>query len=170
MSLKIIAYSYRGNNVKLATALAKEFEAPLTILQETKKRKMMRTMLDIVFHKIPQPINLPEVKDNDHLLLVGPVWGGRPCLLFRSLLHSLASSQATYSYLSISGGNLTQNPKVRDYLLAWTGKEPRQLAIFSLNEVAKKEIPQKQLMSYVVDDQAIEQFTLQLKKQLTSLR
>lgn len=155
MAVKIIAYSMNGNNRMYATHLGEELNCDVVLLEEKKTRSFGTIFKDIIFNTTPKLTNLPEFEAFDHIILIGPIWAGRPCTPLRKAFKEIKKLQLEYSFVSLSGGNLDHNVKAQSYLLKVTGKQPEFIAINALSELADQEFNPQDAMRYVASEDKI---------------
>lgn len=155
MAVKIIAYSLNGNNRMYATHLGEELNCDVVLLEEKKPRSFGTIFKDILFNTTPKLTNLPVFEAFDHIILMGPIWVGRPCTPLRKALKEIKKLQLEYSYVSISGGDLDHNVKAQSYLLKVTGKQPEFIEITALSELANQPLAQQEVMRYVASEDKI---------------
>jgi len=122
MKVGILCYSLSGNNERVASAVAERLGLELGKVFEPGVRRMLSTVLDIIFKRIPKVIPAPEVIGGyDLVVLFAPVWIGHIATPIRAYLDYIREKEVRYGLVTVSGG---PNPKVKDELIRRTGREP----------------------------------------------
>lgn len=171
MNIKVISYSFTGNNESLACSIAQELSAEHIKVSEPKPRTMGTIILDMLFKRIPRVQPTPgELIGYDLLLFLGPVWMGQVAAPLRSYLKHLKNHHANYAFISISGGADAGNGKLEGDLEKRTGIKPAaiiDLHIADLLPVSNK-IERKDTASYKINNNDITKLTAITMAQLTS--
>jgi hypothetical protein len=125
MTTLVVSYSFTGNHEGLASRVAEMLGADHVRITESRRRAMMRIILDRLFDRVPD-IHLPamDVGAYDLVLFAGPVWMGLVASPFRACFDELGPALGSYAFLSISGGADGPNPEVAGDLTQRLGKAP----------------------------------------------
>ena len=117
MKIIVISYSLTGNNEALAKSVAKELKAEHIKITEPKHRTIVTIIIDTLFNRTPQ-VNPSQIKTNKNelVIFVGPVWMGMVATPFRAYFKQLREKLDKYAFVSISGGAIGNNPKLKDEL------------------------------------------------------
>lgn len=162
MNIAIISYSYTGNNKALAHSVATELKAEHIQISEHKPRTMRSIILDIIFGRIPQVDQAPEIINNyDMIIFFAPVWMGLIASPLRPYLKYLREHPQKYGFMSVSGGADGSNQKLVGELNKRIGADPvvfMDLHIADLFPSNSKPI-RKETSSYHLKDKDIKQFT-----------
>lgn len=137
MTTSIIYYSHHGNNETLAKYLAGRIDGGIQRIVEVKKRTGLTILLDLIFGRLPriEPIASPLGKD-DHVILIGPVWGSRIAAPLRSFLQLYRSALPEYSFITLCGYEHPQQAAALSAELERrTGRPPRALAELRVSEL-----------------------------------
>lgn len=171
MKIKVISYSFTGNNESLACSIAQEFSAEHIKVSEPKPRTIGTIILDMLFKRIPRIQPSPAEMDGyDLILLLGPVWMGQVAAPLRSYLKHFKNHPANYAFISISGGADAGNGKLEGDLEKRAGIKPAaiiDLHIADLLPVSNKP-ERKDTASYKIDKNDITKLTVITMTQLTS--
>lgn len=125
MKAAVISYSLTGNNDALAKRVAEAFGADHIKITEQKRRTNGTIIFDMMLSRTPKVQPAADISDPyDLLVLVGPVWLGRAASPLRSYLKYIREQNKSFAFLSISGGALNTNPKLRDDLKNRAGRDP----------------------------------------------
>ncbi len=126
MKTLLIVYSFRGNNKKLAQALANGLNAEMIEIKEKKNRNVLTILLDVVFNRVPEIFELEkQPEDYEHLFFVAPVWFGKIASPLRSVFSTIKDKEITISLVSISAGNHGVNSNLSKELKQRTGLSPK---------------------------------------------
>ena len=132
MKIKVISYSLTGNNEALAKCVAEKLGADHAVVRENKKRNMGTIVFDLLFNRTPKVLpKVEEMKENDMLLLFGPIWMGCVATPLKVYLKQIKKTGIKYAFISISGGADGPNTKLSDELIKITGKKP--IAVIDLH-------------------------------------
>ncbi len=125
MNTAVISYSMTGNNNTLATNIAKELKAEHIRVTESKKRSYFKIGVDMLLNRTPKVfVDVSGVDENDHVILVAPVWMGQIASPLRKPIKDLKGKIDRYAFVSISGGADGPNPKLAKELKKRLGKGP----------------------------------------------
>jgi hypothetical protein len=168
MNIKVISYSFTGNNEALASSIAKELSAVHIKISEPKPRTIGTIILDMIFNRVPQVKPTPgELGGCDLLLFLGPVWMGQVATPLRPYLKHLKKNPAKYGFISISGGADAGNLKLSSDLEKRAGTKPSALIDLHIADLLPSDKPdRKDTSSYHIDDKDIKKLTAQIMTQL----
>ena len=123
MKTCIISYSMTGNNEALAKRLASSINASHICVNES-GRKMGKTILDMIFGRVPkvQP-DASVIDDYDEVILAGPVWMGKAASPLRPYLLHIKKNNRPFKFITISGGALNKNPGLQKDLCKYGGEK-----------------------------------------------
>ena len=125
MNIGVISYSMTGNNDLLATHVAGLLGAQHIKVTEPKPRTNGTCAIDMLLGRTPKVVPAPEKQDEFELLLfVGPVWMGQAAAPLRAFLGHIRKQPRRYAFISISGGALSDNPKLAASLQKQTRQVP----------------------------------------------
>jgi flavodoxin len=174
MMIKVISYSYTGNNEKLANAFAREFFADHIRITEKRKRTMLTIALDYLFRRDPK-INKPQVgiSSDELAIFFGPIWFGRIASPMRSYLKQLENKSIKYGFISLCVGSDDSDAQgkligeLRDVL----GNEPEFFIEQPISNLlpADPEPTHKTAMQYRVNDKDIEMIIDSIKAKLKNI-
>jgi hypothetical protein len=133
MKKVIVCYSRSGNNLRVATGVAEKLGIPLIQVTEAGKRLAIKTVLDIVFNRMPKVTPEPAVLEGyDRILFFAPVWIGQVATPLRRYLEYIRSKPVEYGLITVCGG---PNPNLSPQLIKRTGKPPRFLLQLTITEL-----------------------------------
>lgn len=125
MKIAVLSYSRTGNNEALAKHIAGEISAEHIKITEQKSRNTSAIIRDMLFGLSPEVQPKPQIMDHyDFILIAGPVWMGQIAAPLRTYLKHLKNLAVPYGFISVSGGALGPNPKLKKELWKRTGKAP----------------------------------------------
>lgn len=128
MKIKVINYSYTGNNRILATKIASELSAELITLEEKSERHNGKILIDLLFNFTPKlkDFNIECLDENDLVIFVGPIWMGKVATPLRECFKKLKNKLTKYAYFSLSGGASGSgfNSNIDNELTKRLGKAP----------------------------------------------
>ena len=153
----IISYSFNGNNEKLATALHQHIQGEHYPLSEAKIRTYGKIFFDTLFMRSPKVENLPDLEPSHHVILVGPIWIGRPASVLKRAMAAIKKQKLAYSFISISGGDAVHNKNLVKYLTQMTGSAPTFLAVKAIVALAPPGLKSQEVMQYQVEEPVIQQ-------------
>lgn len=158
----IISYSFNGNNKKLASALSQHIQQENYPLSEIKPRNYGKIFFDILFMRTPKVENMPVLSFDNHVILVGPIWIGRPAIVLKKAMKSIKKNKQTYSFISISGGDAIHNKNLEKHLLRLTGSAPSYLGVKAIAALAPDGIKPQEVMQYQIDETIIQEVAVEL--------
>lgn len=171
MEVKIISYSYTGNNDVLAKSIASELSAEQIKITELKRRTIMTFILDILFNRTSQTnpsVSDVEnkIKDCDLVIYVGPVWFGQVPTPLRIYFEKLKTKFDRYAFVSISGGANGPNPGLADELKKRVGREPVALINLYIADLlpSSPKPKMKDTQSYRLNDKDVKGLTSSVMK------
>lgn len=135
MRIKVISYSFTGNNEALAEGFAREVGAEHIRITEPKKRTAGKIIKENLFKKDPR-INLSgdEISEGDFAVFFSPFWFGKMASPLRAYLKKLKSKPDKYGFVSLCVG--FENPEGEDQLnaelAAYCGKNPEFVMIHKI--------------------------------------
>ena len=105
MNIKVISYSYTGNNEALAAEFAKAVGAEHLRITEPKKRTAGKIVRENLFNRDPK-INLSgdEISDEDFVIFFSPFWFGKIASPLRAYLKKLRRIPSKYGFISLCVG------------------------------------------------------------------
>lgn len=162
MSITVISYSLTGNNETLASKIANALSAEHIKITEPKKRGYDTIAFDLLFKRTPQVIPAPEALDQyDEVIFVAPVWMGQPAFPLRAYFKYLKAHPRKYGFVTISGGSLNPNPKLRAKIIKLAGKDPSVFVDMYIADLMPKEleINPKAVENYHLTEQDMEFLT-----------
>jgi flavodoxin len=128
-------YSFTQNNEKLAIEVQKKLNCDLLKIEEKSKRTAITIMLDLLFNRKPAIKPTPvQVKDYDHVILIGPVWASKVGTPLKSFLLAERNNIHQYSFLTLCSGVAGQKEKLAQQLTALAGKAPIHVAELWIND------------------------------------
>ncbi|MEA4816387.1 MAG: hypothetical protein VB120_05975 [Lachnospiraceae bacterium] len=162
MSITIISYSMTGNNNTLASKIANALSTEHVKITEPKKRGYGTITFDLLFRRTPRVFPGPEtLSQYDEVIFVAPVWMGQPAFPLRAYLKFLKAHPHKYGFVTISGGSLNPNPKLRDNITRLAGNAPSVFVAMYIADLMPKEleINPKSVESYHLTDKDMESLT-----------
>jgi len=106
-----------GNNEKLGKRVAESIGADFIKVTDVRKRSMMRTGFDMILNRTPKiNENTSDIKAYDQIIFMAPVWMGQVASPLRSYFKLIKDESLPYAFVTISGGTLNKNPKLRQGL------------------------------------------------------
>ncbi len=99
MKTMVIYYSYGGNTKRIAETVARKENAGLYEVKEVKKPGLLAAYVGGSFAAMRgktrpvQPLR-GNFKDVDRLIVMGPIWAGKPAPAFNALLEMLPEGKA----------------------------------------------------------------------------
>lgn len=164
----IFSYSVTGNNDRLALSMAKALDAKHIKVEDKSKRSILTIILDIIFKRIPKIKDFEyELHRDDKIIFVGPVWMGQTSTPFRKIYEKISTLSNKYAFVTISGGALGKNLKVKDELESRVGRSPYKFIEFLIADIIDSEKPtMKQTSAYRLKDEESKKFALEAIKQL----
>ncbi|OHD13249.1 MAG: hypothetical protein A2086_16925 [Spirochaetes bacterium GWD1_27_9] len=168
MNFTVISYSLTGNNESLAGSIAKELSAKHIRITENKPRTVGMITFDMIFNRTPK-INLTinNVKDDDIVIFVAPVWMWQVASPLRECFKRLKSTLTKYVFISISGGADGPNSKLANELTKRIGKKPK--AVIDLHIASLLPIPKptrEDTSSYHLNEKDVKNLTNIIMKSL----
>ncbi|HEY9122202.1 MAG TPA: hypothetical protein VIM80_04320 [Brevefilum sp.] len=105
MKIKVISYSFTGNNEALAADFAKEIGVEHLRISEPKKRTAGKIVRENLFNKDPK-INLSgdEISADDFAIFVSPFWFGKIASPMRAYFKQLKRIPSKFGVLSLCVG------------------------------------------------------------------
>lgn len=148
MKTLIVYYSHSGNNQMLVDDLQKRLQCETLKIVESKRRKNLTILLDIVFNRTPyiQPTN-KELGLFDHVIFVAPIWASRLATPLKSFLIVQKNSIKRYSFITVCSGTANQKRKVEDELIRLLGNPPVIVTELWINDLLPAD--QKNKIKYV---------------------
>jgi flavodoxin len=162
MKVTVISYSLSGNNDRLASNIASEFNAEHIKISEIKRRTMGRTMFDMMFNRTPKvKPSVNNIDSDSSVIFAGPVWIGKPATPLRACFKELKGKVDKYSFVSISGGADGPNPKLEEDLVKRMGMKP--VALIDMHKadlVPQEPKPTREITSsYKLTDEDLKNIT-----------
>jgi hypothetical protein len=137
-SVLVVVYSYTGTSRLLAQRLCVEQGWPMGEIKETSGRAgwqgLIRCLVDSALHRHPQICyDGPAVEDFNAVVLVYPIWAGRPASPMRSFVAQMAPRTRHYALLSVMGrrGAARAGAELEDIV----GRPPLLSAAFTAAQV-----------------------------------
>lgn len=159
MKNSIVYYSYTGNNKNLAEILAEKSGAELFELREKKKRSPFAFMIDLLIKRDLLAPYYIKTENYDKVILVSPVWAGKPAPALCRFLEKERNNIKEYSYISLCFGSEAQNEKVKKSLRKTAGKAAVAVSYLSLQGLIPPELKGMEAMSYKPEkEKLIEKF------------
>lgn len=156
MKIKVISYSYTGNNDTLASGFAKEIDAEHLRITEHKKRTAGTILKENLFKKEPK-INLTgdEISQDEFIVFFSPFWFGKIASPLRSYFSKLKKMSFNYGFISLCVGfdDPEGAEKFKSELCGFLGSEPEFIIINKIADLLPPDsIPtQKMLNDYRVN-------------------
>ena len=169
MNPVIISFSETMNNERVASQTAKDLNIDWIKLQETKKRKMMTDIFDVIFNRKPKlALDVRLLEPYDLIIFMGPVWIGHPATPFRRIFQYLKTHHKDYGLITVCGGNcdLVSNPKLKECLTKRTGYDPKfvkELKIFDLMPPESEKVINERMFKYEMIKEEIDQYVEEAK-------
>lgn len=170
----LILYStHSGNNQGLAFVLAETMNCPAEQLREKRKRTMFTFFIELITKRLPRINEINHnLSDYDHLILISPVWFGKPSAPMISFMDKYAEQISRYSFISLCGGSMGPNKDLRSFLESRLHKTPCGFAELYVNDMADESIKNdpSEIMKLKLDKADIQQhYTEQIKEFAASL-
>ena len=140
MKTLVIYYSFTNNNRILATHLKEKFGFELFEIQETGKRSGLSIMLDLIFKRKSslRKYDISWSKYN-HFIFVSPVWAGKIATPLKTFLLKEKENIASYSFVTLCGGNSGQREKINKDLSTLMGRSPETVVELWINDLLPKD-------------------------------
>lgn len=105
MNIKVISYSFTGNNDALAAEFAKAVGAEHLRITEPKKRTAGKIVRENLFSRAPK-INLSgdEISAEDFTIFFSPFWFGKIASPMRAYFNKLRNIPSKYGFASLCVG------------------------------------------------------------------
>jgi len=153
MRIKVISYSYTGNNDALASEFAKEIGAEYLRITEPKKRTSGLIIKENLFNKTPK-INLTgdEIDEDVFVIFFSPFWFGKIASPLRTYFEQLKDRSFNYGFISLCVG--FDDPEkyqiLKETLSHLLGRDPMFMIIKKISDLlpADPEPTQKMLTQY----------------------
>lgn len=174
MRIKVISYSFTGNNEALAAGFAREIGAEHLRITEPKKRTAVKILKEKLFKKDPK-INLrgDEITNEDFAVFFSPFWFGKLASPLRSYFKMLKTKPAKYGFVSLCGGfdNAEAAEKFKAELSALLGCEPDFVIIYKIADLLPSDSAptQNMLINYRVSSEDLESLMASLVESTDSL-
>jgi flavodoxin len=140
MKTAVISYSLTGNNEALAASIADKMQATHIKVTEDKERTNWTIAWDMIFGKAPKiKPSAGIISGYDKIVLVGPVWMGGIASPLRAYVNEIKRTGKAYSFVSISGGALNDNPNLYDELVKKTGMKPQAVVDMHIKDLLPEE-------------------------------
>jgi flavodoxin len=171
MKIKIISYSYTGNNETLAANLAKEINAKHLRIIEPKKRTAGKIVRENVFNRDPK-INLSgvEISAEDFVIFVGPFWFGKIASPLRAYFKQLKRIPSKYGFLSLCVGydDPVGYQKFKNELGQMLGRAPEFVILKRIADLfpSGQAPTQKMLTEYRINQQDLKLLVASIKEEL----
>ena len=125
MNLAVVSYSNTGNNARFAACVAVALNATQIRVQAKAPFSNGSVFKDFLLCRNPEIDIAPErLSEFDCILFFAPVWLGRVAFPLRRCLRYFRKHPVPYGFLSISGGSLGDNPRLRNELKRRTHSAP----------------------------------------------
>jgi hypothetical protein len=137
MAVSIVCYSNTGNNQVLAEHLAERLRCGIARVTEKRRRRWLRTLLDIAFGLSPaiEPMRV-DLHDYRHIVLVGPVWASRLASPLRTFLTRHREDFGEYSFITLCGYvHPQQKQRLTEELTRRVGRPPRAVCELPVAEL-----------------------------------
>ena len=169
MNIAVISYSFTGNNEALAAGVAKALNAEHIKIAEPKTRTYGTIMADILFGRTPKVLPEPEIIDKyEGVVFVAPVWMEMPAFPLRAYLKHLRKSPKKFGFVSISGGSIKPNPKLRGNIEKMAGNAPAAYLDMHIVDLLPKDvkIEPKSVMNYKLTASDLDLLTAKAKEEI----
>ena len=167
MSKCILSYSMTGNNDALAKRIAKATGAQHIAVTE-RKRSVLTIILDVVFGRVPKTQQDVSMLDGfDEVIFVGPVWMEKAASPLRKYLLYIKERNLPYKFVTISGGSLHKNPKLKDDIVKYGGENLTLLKDMYISDLlGKDEVTMKETSGYKLTDDDLKAIALPILEAL----
>jgi DNA-directed RNA polymerase subunit F len=174
MKIKVISYSFTGNNDALAAEFAKEIGAEHLRITEHKKRTSGKIIKEKLFNKEPK-INLSkdEITEDIFAIFFGPFWFGKIASPLRAYFKQLKNLSFKHGFASLCVG--FDNPKayqnLKDELSNLLGSDPDFVIIKKIADLfpSTQEPTQKMLTEYRINHEHAKVLAKSIKDEIGSL-
>ncbi|WP_276370186.1 NAD(P)H-dependent oxidoreductase [Chryseolinea sp. H1M3-3] len=148
MKLLIIYFSFSGNNEMLVDDLKKRLGCEAVKIIESKKRKDMTILFDVMFNRTPRINNIGKnLEEYDHIILIAPIWAGKIASPLKSLLLLEKENIHDYSFICVCSGVENQKEKIQTQLTNLLRKKPVIVTELWINDLLPAD--QKNKIKYV---------------------
>lgn len=171
MNIKVISYSYTGNNDALAEGFANAIGAEHLRIIEPKKRTAGKIVRENVFNRDPK-INLSgdEISSEDFVFFFSPFWFGKIASPMRAYFKKLKDIPSQYGFLSLCVGfdKPEGYQKFKDELEQMLGREPEFVILKRIAELlpSGQETSQKMITEYRIDQENLPLLVASIKEEL----
>lgn len=143
METVILYYTFGGSTKKEAERLAKELNAPLYPVKESRNRNFVSAFVPggfLAMRRKSTPIRPLNVDLNkyDRIIVGSPVWAGYPAPAFNSILEMLPAGKKIELFLCSGGGDTS---KSRQGTIEWA--ESKGCTVLSYRDVSTGTPPGK---------------------------
>ncbi len=168
MITKIISYSLSGNNEKLANKVAKKLNLEHLKIREAKKRKISTIMLDKIFNRTPKiDFNYSNIKEGEHYIIFCPIWMFNIATPLKSIAKKIKKTNCTYSFVTLSGGAMNDNPKFFEKLCKNFGKKPvKFIQKLIVNLIDKEKVSPEDTSNFKLNEELSENISNEIIKEL----
>jgi flavodoxin len=137
MSTWIVYFSHQGNNEVLARHLSQRIGCGIVPIVEAKKRTGLTILFDLLFGRLPRIETIQQAfREYDHVILIGPVWGGRIAAPLRTFIRLYAQQLQDYSFITLCGyDNHGQRAALSAELARRVGRPPHALAELRVSDL-----------------------------------
>lgn len=171
MRIKIFSYSRTGTNDILAEKIASELSIQNNKIIEKDKSTYFRITIDMLLKRFPK-ISIPDISitDYDLVLIIAPVWFGKPALPLKSFFKEMNGKMKNFIFISLSGGGegINSNPKLSEYLEKKAGITP----IAVINKYIADFLPQepkpsaKEIENYKITESDFDRISSEITKEI----
>jgi flavodoxin len=171
MKIKVISYSFTGNNEALAANLAKEINAEHLRITEPKKRTGGKIVRENLFNKDPK-INLSgdEISAEDFAIFISPFWFGKIASPMRAYFKKFKSTPSKYGFLSLCVGydDSEEYQNFKNELAQMVGCEPEFVILKRIADLlpSGQEPTQKLLTEYRITQEDLTMLVASIKEKL----
>ena len=171
MNIKVISYSYTGNNEALAADFAKEIGAEHLRITEPKKRTAGKIVRENLFNRDPK-INLSgdEISTRDFAVFVGPFWFGKIASPLRAYFKQFKIIPSKYGFLSLCVGfdDPEDHQKLKAELEHMLGRAPEFVILKRIADILppEPEPSQKMLTEYRINPEDLATLVVSIKEEL----
>jgi len=171
MNIKVISYSYTGNNEALAAEFAKAVGAEHLRITEPKKRTAGKIVRENLFNRDPK-INLSwdEISTEDFTIFFSPFWFGKIASPLRAYFKQLKTSPSKYGLISLCVGfdKPEDYQKLKNELGQMLGRAPEFVILKRIADLlpSESEPSQKMLTEYRINQEDLTELIAAIKEEL----
>jgi hypothetical protein len=141
VTTSIVYFSHQGNNKVLANYLSHRIDCGIVPIVEVKKRTGLTILLDLLFGRMPRIQTIHRAfREYDHVILVGPVWGGKIAAPLRTFLRLYCEQLHDYSFIALCGYEVPgQRAALSAELARRVGRPPHAVAELRVSDLVAPE-------------------------------